>query len=92
MGRQKRYHPEFQAQAVELVRSSGKSIRQVSEELGVPRTVLGNWVRQAPSGAGVEEQLAAEVQRLRRENTVLREERDILKKAMAFFAREESRK
>ena len=84
---------EFRQEAVRLLRVSGKSARQVGGELGVPQSVLSRWKRQAdeadhrPAG---EEDLAEEVRRLRRENAQLRMERDILKKATAFFAKESS--
>lgn len=78
------YHPEFRAQAVELVKSSGKPIRQIAADLGVSSWSLGNWVRQAQVDAGEREGLTTdelqELKRLRREVWLLREEREILKK------------
>ena len=88
------YPAEFRAKAVELVRTSGKSILEVARELGVSGEGLRRWVRQAEADAGrgrpgeLTTDEKAELQRLRRENRVLREEREILKKAAAFFARE----
>ena len=88
------YPAEFRAQAVELVRTSGKSILEVARELGVSGEGLRRWVRQAEADAGrgrpgeLTTDEKAELQRLRRENRVLREEREILKKAAAFFAKE----
>jgi transposase len=88
------YPAEFRARAVELARSSGKSIPVLARELGVSDQGLREWVRQADidAGRGRPGELTtddkAELQRLRRENRVLREEREILKKAAAFFARE----
>ena len=94
MGRTKLPYPlEFRDEAVHLVREGGKSIGQVSKDLGIPDQSLRNWVKQADLDAGrrtdglttIER---AELRRLRRENRVLREEREILKKAAAFFAQE----
>ena len=89
------YHPEFRAQAIELVRSSGRSIRQVAADLGVSAWTLGRWIRQAEVDAGDREGLTTEerqeLKRLRREVWLLREEREILKKAAAFFAQESNR-
>ena len=88
------YPAEFRARAALLVRTSGKSIPEIARELGVSGEGLRNWVRQveADAGRGRPSELTteekAELQRLRRENKVLREEREILKKAAAFFARE----
>lgn len=90
MGRQ--YPATFRAEAVELVRSSGQSIRALAADIGIAEQTLRNWVRQAAIDAGEREGLTTaereELQRLRRENRVLREEREILKKAAAFFAKE----
>ena len=87
------YPPEFRAEAVRLVRSGGKLIREVADDLGVSEQTLRNWVRQGDlddgrrtDGLTTSEQ--EELRRLRRENRVLRQEREILKKAAAFFARE----
>ena len=65
-----------------LLRESGKSARQLGRELGVSQSVLSRWKRQADE--------AEEVRRLRREVAHLRMDRDILKKATAFFAKESS--
>jgi len=89
------YHPEFRAQAVQLVKDSGKSVRQIALDLGVSYETLRKWVQQAAIDAGEREGLTSEereeLKRLRRENWVLREERDILKKAAAFFAQESNK-
>lgn len=89
------YHPEFRAQAVQLVRDSGKTVRQIAEDLGVSYESLRKWVRQDEIDTGKREGLTSEereeLKRLRRENWLLREEREILKKAAAFFAQETNR-
>jgi transposase len=86
------YTSEFRARAVELVRSSGLSKAQVARDLGVNPETLRLWVKQGEIDAGRRDGLTtdekAELARLRREVAVLKEEREILKKAAAFFARE----
>jgi len=87
--------PEFRAEAVRLVRESGESIPQVAADPGVSEASLRNWVRQAQIDAGQPPGLTStereELVRLRRENRILREEREILRKALASFARETRR-
>lgn len=86
------YPPEFRREAVELARSSGKPIAQVARDLGVSSQTLHTWIKQADVDAGKREGLSTEereeLRRLRRENRTLVQEREILKKAAAFFARE----
>jgi transposase len=89
-----RYPEEFKAEAVRLVRSfPEKSMRQLAYELGIADQTLRNWVKQAQIERGEREGLTSqereELRRLRRENKILREEREILKKAAAFFAKED---
>lgn len=85
---------EFKAQAVELVRSSGKSAGQVAKDLDLTPSVLRDWVRRAAKGkplvgkSGVSLSEREELMGLRKEVRVLRMERDLLKKATAFFAKE----
>ena len=87
------YAPEFRRQAVELVRSSGRSIPQIADELGVSPQSLRNWVRQTALDSGerrdgLTSDEREELRRLRRENARLAQERDLLKRAAAFFAKE----
>lgn len=86
------YPPEFRREAVQLVRTSDRSIAQVARDLGVSDQTLRNWIKQADVDAGKREGLSTEereeLRRLRRENRTLLQEREILKKAAVFFARE----
>jgi transposase len=96
MGRVQRprrsFTKEFKAEVVELVRRSGNSAASVARELDLTQTAVRAWVKQADIDDGDREGLTsvqlAELAQLRKENRVLREERDILKRATAFFARE----
>jgi transposase len=87
--------PEFKAHTVELVRTSGKSVGEICRDLDLTETAVRRWVAQADVDAGRRDGLTTaereELSRLRRENRVLRDERDILKKAAAFFAKETTR-
>ena len=82
MTQRNNYTDAFRQEAVRLLRESGKSARQLGRELGVSQSVLSRWKRQSDE--------AEEVRRLRREVAQLRMDRDILKKATAFFAKESS--
>jgi len=86
------YDPEFRARAVELAGTSGLPRAQVARDLGLNPETLRLWVKQSAVDAGERTGLTtderAELARLRRENAVLREEREILKKAARFFAQE----
>ena len=97
MTKQRRFTKEFEDEAVRLVRTSGRTKRQVADDLGMGLSTLTRWIsrardRQIDAPERVHgEDAAAELKRLRRENEILRQERDILKRATAFFAREGSR-
>ena len=91
------YTQEFKLEAVRLVQS-GQSQMQVCQALGIPKASLGSWVRQARTGTlklgavdGVVSKVTPEqmeLARLRAENARLRMERDIAKKAAAYFAQD----
>jgi transposase len=87
------YPPEFKEEAVRLMRSSEKPLAQISRELDVSEQTLRNWRKQEEIDEGRREGLTTdekeELRRLRRENKVLRQEREVLRKATAFFARED---
>lgn len=89
------YPQEFRREAVRLVKESGKPMSQISRDLGVSVESLRTWVKQHEIDAGKREGLTTtereELGRLRRENRILREEREILKKAAAFFAQQTNR-
>ncbi len=92
MSGRKLYAREFKIEAVKLVKERGLSRKQVAHDLGLDLTTLQRWIKEcAADGEGAfpghghprDEELA----RLRRENEVLRQERDILKKAVGIFSR-----
>lgn len=93
--RQRRqFTEEFKAQAVELVRTSGKSPGQIAKDLDLTESALRGWIEKAKGTTTSQQQgplgedERAKLRRLEEENRVLRLERDFLKKAAAFFARE----
>ena len=92
--RARRQFPEqFKTEAVELVRTSGKSVGQIAKDLDLTETALREWVKKAEGTAPRQEGPLTEdertkLRRLEDENRVLKMERDFLKKAAAFFARE----
>ena len=93
MPKKRRYTPEYRAEAVRLVEIGDRSVAEVARDLGISMQTLWQWVQQAKVEAGhAGEALTAterdELRELRREVARLREEREILKKATAFFAKE----
>lgn len=89
---QKPYPEAFKREAVELLRSSGRPLAQIARELGVSTESLRLWRKQFEIDAGEREGLTSEerdeLRRLRQENRILKQERDLLVKAAAFFAKE----
>jgi transposase len=95
MATRRRYSREFKVEAVRLVRERGVSMAQAARDLDVHVNVLRNWVREHRAdpkhsfpGVGQQTPEAAELTQLRREVARLKMERDILKKAAAYFAKE----
>jgi transposase len=86
-----KFSEEFRREAVRLASDPKRSLKQLGTELGVSVTTLRNWMRAAaaekPTGPGRVLSLEEQVRRLAKENERLREEREILKKATAFFAK-----
>ncbi len=85
----KKHSEDFRREAVRIALTSGLSRRRIAADLGIGLSTLGKWVSQyRPTALTSEPQpdLARENERLRLENRVLREEREILKKATQFFA------
>jgi len=92
-GRERRsFSDAYKAEVVALCQTSGKSIGEICRDLDLTESAVRRWVTQAEIDAGQREGLTSaereELIRLRKENRVLREERDILKRATAFFAKE----
>jgi transposase len=95
MKKQQRYTPEFRAEAVKLVSEQGLSQETAAKRLAIPKGTLAIWVaaskastRPSALGGRSAAELATENARLRKELAEVRMERDILKKATAYFARE----
>ena len=92
--KRRQFTPEFKADAVKLVRAGGRPIAQVARDFDLTETALREWVRRAEIEAGegppgaLSQAEREELVRLRREIKRLQMERDILKKATAFFAKE----
>ncbi len=90
----RRFTDEFKREAVRLIRESGRPVAQVARELEISDNVLYRWrseQQQIESQGGTRQSVRAEqdeLTRLKRENETLRKERDFLKRAAAFFARE----
>ena len=95
MARKRRsFSKDFKAEAVRIVRQSGKSVGQVAKDLDLTETALRDWVKRAEKGmplvgkSEISPGERAELDGLRKEVRVLRMERDFLKRAAAFFAKE----
>jgi transposase len=96
MTRSKTYTPEFREEAVKVVLSQGLTLEEAALRLTIPKATLANWVAaakrgtlpKAAPGSRTVPELEAEVTKLRRELAEARMERDIVKKAAAYFARE----
>ena len=94
MATRRRFTQEYKEQAVSLVRDSGRTVAEVAKSVGVHEMTLGNWVRKAKEGGQVgdgdlSETERVELERLRKENAVLRMERDFAKKVATWFAKEQ---
>ena len=94
--KRRKYTAEYKAETVRLVRESGKTVGEIAHDMDLTESALRNWVKQTeidagrgPVGALTSEE-REELRQLRRENKQLRMEREILKKATAFFAKENS--
>ncbi len=89
----KKYSEEFKAEAVRLITEEGYSISQAARNLDINANMLGRWKRELTEDAEIRQQVAdekKELKRLREEVRQLKMEREILKKATAFFAKESS--
>lgn len=90
------YTPEFRAEAVKLVESTGMSVAKAADRLSIPKSSLSNWLRASRAGklqrVGEHQRAPTEIQmelaRVRRELAEVRQERDLLKKFAAYFAKE----
>lgn len=102
MRRRRRYDQKFKDEAVQLLMSSGKTIKEVAENLGVERSCLGNWRKEYLKGLDAESEerkgseatasdLDKENRRLRRELAQVVQHREILKKAIGIFSRDPDR-
>lgn len=96
MGKRQRFPKEFKVEAVQMMKHSGRPAIEVARELGIARAQLYKWAAQlerheadeAFPGSGRQAPPAAELARLKRELARVTEERDILKKAAAYFAKD----
>ena len=97
MRRNKQYSKEFKESTVQLVLNSDESIKNIAKDLDINYHTLYDWLKlhkrkedkkKNPKSTKTKESLEEELKRLRRENLILKEERDILKKATAYFAKE----
>ena len=96
MGKRERrtFTEDFKREAVRLTETSGRTIARVADDLGLGLSTLTRWKKRYQDAdllAGPHEDTARELARLRKENEILRQEREILKRAATFFAKEGSR-
>ena len=87
----RKFTDEFKAETVRLIRESGRSVGSVARELDLTETAVREWVKRAEASGSAEtlsDDERAELRRLRQENRELRMEKEILRKATAFFAKE----
>ncbi len=87
----RKFTDEFKAETVKLIRESGRTVGSVAKELSLTETAVRNWVKNAEASGSVDAlqpDQQAELKRLRKENQELRMEKEILRKATAFFAKE----
>ena len=87
----RKFTDAFKAETVKLIRESGRTVRSVAQELDLTETAVRNWVKRAETSGSADtlspDELV-ELRRLRKENRELRMEKEILRKATAFFAKE----
>jgi transposase len=90
------YSEEFKQEALRLLETSGKSAREIEEELGISKGLLYKWRRRYRGNEAAEKlerseesETQAKIRCLERENAILRQERDILKKALSIFSKEQ---
>jgi len=94
MRKNKQYSKEFKESTVQLALNSKEPIRKIAEDLDIKYHTLYDWIKahrranKKSEKAHEKESMKEELKRLRRENLILKEERDILKKATAYFAKE----
>lgn len=93
MGKYRKFTPEYRLEAVKLVLDSSRPIAEIARELGINEGTLGNWVntyrREHPASEELNLPERARLRELERENRELRLQADFLKKAAAFFAKEQ---
>jgi len=95
VGRPTRYPPEFRREAIELVRTSGRPVAEVARSLDISDATLYTWMKAAREADAdptvLSESERTELRRLRKEVADLKTDREILRKAAAYFARETMR-
>lgn len=85
--KRKQYTEQYRREAVRFLEETGRPLQVVAEELKLPAALLSKWrTKYGTARSGLAESEASELKRLRRENEILRHERDFLKKAAAYFA------